>query len=191
MPARRVVPATHCVSRDLSTCAGLILLLRAFHGQINQLQTNIPSALFWPDWLTPTSPECKRTNAFIVSGKTVNTVWRICHRTSNEFRKLSWKCTVEVMGSEAGLEWGRVHNHKAKGDGGSGCKLALSGILVAWRTSLRSPCVTADSQRYCIIRTLQLQIKKENKTKLEKIHIIQELEVVLHVFHDYRFRVFI
>lgn len=32
------------------------------------------------------------------------------------------------MGREAGLKWGLVHNHKAKGSGGSGCKPALSDI---------------------------------------------------------------
>lgn len=57
-----------------------------------------------------------------------------------------------------------VHNQQARGSEGCGSRShALAAILFAWMVSLRSPCVAADSQRvFCIIiRTLQLQIKKE------------------------------
>lgn len=57
---------------------------------------------------------------------------------------------------------GEVHNQQAKGSEGYGSRShALAAILVAWEVSLRSPCVTADSQRTICIITLQLQIKKE------------------------------
>lgn len=81
-----------------------------------------------------------------------------------------------AFGSEAGCEWGEVRNQQAKGSEGrlgvGGRMLARSAFLVAWRVSLRSPCATADSQRtICIIiRTLQLQIKKEKQNKIGKIN---------------------
>lgn len=79
-----------------------------------------------------------------------------------------YKTTVENCKGSRKRGWSEVGTGpqpQGQRDGGLGCKPVLSGILVAWRTSLRSPCVTADSQRNCIIRTLQLQIKKENKIK--------------------------
>ena len=57
----------------------------------------------------------------------------------------------------------RSATNRPKGVGGRDRMLARSAFLVAWRVSLRSPCATVDSQRIIciIIRTLQLQIKKE------------------------------
>lgn len=54
--------------------------------------------------------------------------------------------------------------------GGVGARMLARSFLVASRVSLRSPCVTADSQRtICIIRTLNLQIKKKKQNKTGKI----------------------
>lgn len=70
--------------------------------------------------------------------------------------------------------------------GGVGRMLALS----AWRTSLRSPCATADSQRIiCIIRTLQLQIKKEKQNRKNKQH--GRVRGFLLDFHDYCFQILV
>lgn len=86
---------------------------------------------------------------------------------------------------------GEVRNQLAKGSEGSGSRLlALAAFLDAWKVSLRSPCVTADSQRnICIIiRMLQLQIKKEKiNNRKNKQHV--RVRGILLDFHDYCFQI--
>lgn len=96
-----------------------------------------------------------------------------------------------AFGSEAGCERGEVRNQQAKGIEGYGVRmLALAAFLVAWRVSLRSPCATADSQRtICIIRTLQLQIKKEKQNKIGKNKQHVRVRGILLDFHDYCFQI--
>lgn len=55
-----------------------------------------------------------------------------------------------------------------------GVEVACSRLLHFGCLSLRSPCATADSQRTtCIIRTLQLQIKKEKINNRKIKHVVR------------------
>lgn len=66
--------------------------------------------------------------------------------------KLLWG-TVRVIGSEAGLKWGLVHNHKAKGMGVWGASLRfpafwlLGGHRCAALALLQTHSATASSER--------------------------------------------
>lgn len=78
-----------------------------------------------------------------------------------------------------------VRNKQAKGNGV--WVACLRAFMVAWRVSLRSPCATVDSQRtICIIiRTLQLQIKKEKIKHNRKNNQHVRVRGFLLAFHEY------